>query len=210
MSQWSRQPKEPIRWFTRFEIFRLMGPDRSILGAYREYLARKGDERHLRSRLSRPTSWTKNSIKWHWQERAEVWDMEEHQKLLVLVAKDNADMLERHRQWGKLLQGVGGARLALIKRVEGKDGKTKLVPSKMRYSEARKFIKAGTDLERTASGFPTDILEVRALSDDQLLARYRGTQTVLRPAGDGDAEAGADDPDDGDESVREIPGEVLE
>ena len=204
---YSRQPGESTRWFTRFELFRLMGPDRSLFGAYKQYLVNLGKERS-RPPTAPPNSWRNNSVKWEWWKRAEIWDMEEHQKLLVQAARDSAAMLERHRILGETLQAVGGARIAMIKRVE-RDGVEKIIPD-MRLSEARHWIKDGIIVERTASGLPADVLEVRALSDNQLLARQRAAAAVLKPARDGDAEAGNDNPDDGDEPVPEVPEAVLE
>ena len=72
---WDRQRNEdgelePIKWYSRFETYRLLGANRSLLATYnadRRDRAREGS-------TSTPRSWTKNAEAWHWQERAELWD----------------------------------------------------------------------------------------------------------------------------------------
>lgn len=70
---WDRQIKEPSKWFERFERFRMLGPKRSLRATYNGERADNGDG-------EKPTvasSWTKNSKKWRWIERADAWDREQ-------------------------------------------------------------------------------------------------------------------------------------
>jgi len=197
MTSWERQPGEKMRWFSRFEMFRLMGPDRSLLGAYREYLARKGDIRHEKKTISLPTAWHRNSKKWRWRERAEAWDMEEHGKVLAAAAKESAAMLARHKQWGRTLQGVGGAKIAMIP----KDAAGRLLPEEMSVSEARLCIKDGIIVERTASGLPAEMFEVMQLSDEDLAAKYRDLLAAIGHVPAGDGEEGVETPPDEEQPV---------
>jgi hypothetical protein len=75
--RWLRQPGEPGGWFARYEIYRLLGPRRTIEKAYvvaREAEGLKG--------VRAASSWYENASKWRWRERAEAWDEAERQVFL--------------------------------------------------------------------------------------------------------------------------------
>jgi len=67
---WERLETEPNRWFQRFERFRLLGPDRSILATCNVWRLEKSRE----VSSSSPKSWREMAAFWHWKERAEAWD----------------------------------------------------------------------------------------------------------------------------------------
>lgn len=81
---WGRREGEPNRWFRRFELYRLFGPNRSIEVAYRLDCEAKDREIKRPSRL-----WYVLSEAWNWQQRAEAWD----QYLSDKAAKE----IEAHR-----------------------------------------------------------------------------------------------------------------
>ncbi len=83
-------PDEPPRWFARYEAFRLLGPNRSVLAVYNagREKASKGKSHTF------PSSWGKAAEKWRWRERAVAWDASERQRR----AKDQAESLAASRE----------------------------------------------------------------------------------------------------------------
>jgi hypothetical protein len=86
MQPWEKQPEEPARWYARFDIFRRLGPGRTLEAAYRiaakaEGLSKKraGEEWHVHAR------------RWQWRERAEAWDAVQGE---VLQAQEQERRLE--------------------------------------------------------------------------------------------------------------------
>lgn len=170
-------------WFDRFDrYYRAAGPERSMLGAYNAWRKKekKGETRSLAS------SWSKNAAKWNWKERAEAWDMEQHRLRIAEEERQRADMLRRHTRLARGLQQVGGKRLELL------DKK----PDELSAGEARQYVKDGVGLERQAAGLPEHLVAVAAMSDDELLQKYRRLLTGISGAGSGDGPEG--DPGSGD------------
>jgi hypothetical protein len=72
-----------MRWFARFERYRLMGTRRSLLAVYRwertGAIRRDGasasgpDDAPVRLRTL-PRAWARAAERWRWRERAEAWD----------------------------------------------------------------------------------------------------------------------------------------
>ena len=99
MAIWERQSDEkgkpePIRWYNRFVIYREMGPDRSLLGAYKLFLVAQNGEgepgRNSRP-VKAPSPWTRECERWQWKVRAEAWDMEN-------IRRKELEWAERRRQ----------------------------------------------------------------------------------------------------------------
>lgn len=68
---WEVLDGEPHKAFSRFERYRLLGPERSIAAAYREVTGRDG----------RPSDkWYQVAERWRWKERAEEWDHSERER----------------------------------------------------------------------------------------------------------------------------------
>lgn len=76
MNEWDRRTGEPVRWYSRFESFRLIGPGRSVDAAYRLETGRDTSQRA-------GAVWWKNYRAREWQSRAEAWDMAERDRLRV-------------------------------------------------------------------------------------------------------------------------------
>jgi hypothetical protein len=70
---WDRQENEPLRWYARYEVFRLRGPGRSFLGAYNQWRVENGKK----VSTGTPVCWQEAAKKWRWKERAEAWDLSE-------------------------------------------------------------------------------------------------------------------------------------
>jgi hypothetical protein len=66
---WERLPDEPAHWHDRFEVYRLLGPTRTLSGAYRFHCQADGSSvRHL------PGAWRRAAAQWQWSRRAAAWD----------------------------------------------------------------------------------------------------------------------------------------
>ena len=88
---WARQPDEPARWYARFDVYRLLGPTRTIEATYR-----------LIAQLenltgSRPgQAWYAAAKTYDWQPRADAWDAHERQRLRAIDEDRRFDARE-HR-----------------------------------------------------------------------------------------------------------------
>ncbi len=99
---WERYPDEPDRWYARFEVYRLLGPNRSLLGTYRlvtQLLGRTGQ--------APGQAWHQAAQRWRWQARAQVWDQAEETRLRALLhAQDLDPHAQRHAMVDQLLRAV--------------------------------------------------------------------------------------------------------
>lgn len=68
---WDRQPDEPSKWFARFDVYRLLGPSRSIGKAYRKWRIMDGREN---VQITGNAIWVEQGKLWDWDARAEAWD----------------------------------------------------------------------------------------------------------------------------------------
>jgi hypothetical protein len=84
---WERQKSEPARWFLRFQIYRNLGPKRSLRAtiaaeteAGQETKSnRKKQQTNTSQNLSDvsvPGSWSRAAKVWNWRERAASWDQD--------------------------------------------------------------------------------------------------------------------------------------
>lgn len=86
---WAQQSDEPDRWFARFEVFRALGPRRSLAETYRlvakaEGLTGKRPDKH----------WTRRARLHNWRKRAGAWDAAERTRLRRLEAERRFDARE--------------------------------------------------------------------------------------------------------------------
>src|SRR5688572_8587599 len=69
---WDRLDDEPAGAFTRFLVYRNLGPARSIEAAHRLVAeAAKGGERRAKA----PGAWQRAARRFRWRERAAAWDV---------------------------------------------------------------------------------------------------------------------------------------
>lgn len=170
---WERQRSpdgelEPNLWFDRFTDFRLAGPERSLLGLYRQWLTDKGRERQ-KPPTRAPQVWHDAAEKWDWRKRAEEWDAELRRQRIEEEEEARREMLKRHARQGREMQNVGAGGLeALAQRV-----------AELTAGEIRLLIVDGTKLERQALGLPEHLLQVATMSDEELVAQYQGIIAAL-------------------------------
>jgi hypothetical protein len=142
---WERQLGEPNLWFSRFELFRMAGPGRSVLGIVNK-------EREFRGKnkaTSIPQSWGKAARQWRWRERAEDWDEAERKQARVAHTKALEEMRQRHLQEAMALQR------AAIQRLRG------MSLEELSPADTLRFCIEAAKLERLALGVPETIEEQR-------------------------------------------------
>jgi hypothetical protein len=153
LSAWERQPKETAKAYAAFEVYRDLGPQRSLAGAYRLNTGRTKAKKA-------PGGWTA----WYnanlWRERAEAYDRHQASQRLREREKAIADANERQAAIGRQMQHLG------IASMHGHDyectlpdgKKVKLPP--LTPTEARRYVVAGISIERKALGIP-DVLQTQ-------------------------------------------------
>ena len=166
---WDRLEGEPFMWFDRFDYYRMLGPERTIGGAYKVY----SKERGKKPSKNGAYHWRKIAEDWHWQERAEAFDIHIRNERLRAEEEERAKMLREHISMARSMWGFG---LTELKRMLKEE--TTLNPT-----EARIYIKDGVTMERQARGLPEYLLEIAAMSDEELLGRY--TELLARYEGEG-------------------------
>jgi hypothetical protein len=142
---WDRLADEPNLWFSRFERYRLAGPDRSLRAAHNAEKADKGKKRQR----SIPGAWSRAAARWNWRERAEAWDEHERVQSRVAHAREIEEMNSRHIQEAQALQNKAIQRLKSLNHEE------------LSVAETLRFFVEATKLERTARGEPETIEERR-------------------------------------------------
>lgn len=188
---WDRREGEPYNWWTRFDKhYRPQGEERTLEEAWRLWKAEWAPS----GRSKRPhPSWYKQSSEWCWKGRARAWDGVQRQKRLEVERAEQAAMLQRHKEFGRALQIVGGmTQVALRQLLQAmlEEKKPLEVLSLLSPNEARQYVKDGISLELTASGLPVELIAIWGMTDDELIQYYRD---IL--AGQSQAEAGGGDAD---------------
>jgi hypothetical protein len=136
---WDRQPGESNKQYSRFLIFRDLGRMRTLKQAV-EMLHAIGDTSVQYRTLMQ------YAYEYRWTERAESHDRAQDQLEAARLRQLREEMLSRHR---RLASGM------LAKAVERlKD----LQPAEMTPLDVVRFIRYGTDIERTALGEPTQTI----------------------------------------------------
>lgn len=83
-SVWERLQGESNLWYSRFEVYRLLGPGRSIEAAFRVCATPPDEEERVAKVREGPRAsrhWRNAAEKYEWQVRAEAWDGAERNRL---------------------------------------------------------------------------------------------------------------------------------
>jgi hypothetical protein len=107
---WDRIPEENSRWYGRFEEYRLMGPDRSVLEIYNRWRERNGKIRTN----TQPKSWSVKCTEYKWRARAEAWDESEREEFRQLRDKEAKQFKELHIQALRAAYAKLGTRLQAL------------------------------------------------------------------------------------------------
>lgn len=70
-AQWEQMPNEPDMWYDRFDVYRQLGPIRSVEKAYQ--MVKELSEGKLSGKHVNP-QWLEISKEWNWADRARAWD----------------------------------------------------------------------------------------------------------------------------------------
>lgn len=178
MAVWERQgdesgKTEPMRWYNRFVFYREMGPDRSLLGAYKVYLSQNGSERTRKSAiLSVPPRWLRSAELWQWKARAEAWDMENIQRKEAEWAERRRLVQEADFADGQKLRELVQEFLELfpqfreVRREEypQPDGSVEVVVTQKVNASLQQLataLKTASDLQRVTTGLETERTETK-------------------------------------------------
>lgn len=95
VNAWDRLPREPMLWFARFEIYRELGPGRTIEEAWRVHKA----EQSSPSNSKRPHNrWYEVAREWSWQKRAEEWDEEQFAIQRAFAERESRERRQREAE----------------------------------------------------------------------------------------------------------------
>lgn len=100
--EWYKRPDEKALWYARFEIYRLLGTERSLLAAYNEHRKiewAKKDKPFERAK-SVASTWDEQFLEWEWKARAEAWDEAERE---IRRKEYQAERLARRKRRQQLL-----------------------------------------------------------------------------------------------------------
>ena len=78
-TDWDRLLGEPSRWYSRFTIYRLLGPGRTLEAAHKTAKVEEGRDGSPESSYGQ--AWIRNSRAWDWRTRCEAWDDAERDRL---------------------------------------------------------------------------------------------------------------------------------
>lgn len=115
---WEQLSDESNQWFSRFETYRLMGPERSILRVYRQIRQEKageGSKGQDKPPKSVPNSWNEAVIRFEWRKRAEAWDA--HQREQRRQRYEQREH-ERMGEWQEVRDKLMGSVHRMIKQVD--------------------------------------------------------------------------------------------
>lgn len=88
--EWEQRAGEPGRWFARFEVYRLLGTQRTIEKAFRAVADLEG------LKGNRPgAAWYAAAKEWDWSSRAAAWDAVERDRLRSLEQDRRFDAREQ-------------------------------------------------------------------------------------------------------------------
>ena len=80
---YDQQPGEPHKWFSRFQHYCHLGPNRTLIKAYRDIMTKpsngQGSTRTVRT-VSQ--TWRQKARQYDWQSRAADWDGDQRQRTL--------------------------------------------------------------------------------------------------------------------------------
>jgi hypothetical protein len=176
--------------FAAFEIYRRLGPARTVEEAWRQYWSRPGTRRKRMGNISPPrvmpyfSQW---AVRWRWRQRALAWDdeqtaVERDQRLdreLQEKGRQHEEEIQQRQLWKEEARAARTfARRMLLRALQGIDGRElddmsvrEILPHVQRIST---LMEVGQRLERMALGEATDVtrqeVSLSADIEERLLA----------------------------------------
>jgi hypothetical protein len=183
---YERQPGESSKAFAAFVAFRDMGPDRSVLKAYRQKTGKK--------QARQPGGlWNGWATAHDWHRRAEAWDRHLDQQAREAHEQGRREMGERHAKIAVALQEKAVQRLKTMK------------PEELSSADLLRYAIEAAKLERLARGEPEEIREERQKvtghHEINLFAQIEQLAAAFRPLLRSGLENGVLSADGGAESV---------
>lgn len=158
-----------------------MGSDRSLLGAYNEWRARKSKGK----RDFAPGSWYKSEKDWNWQERAEAWDGAELERQAQLFQERADDWRDGRFDDAEALRDKARKllRLPVVTRT-GKDGdgvsyKVEAVPPTTLRAAAG-ILKTADELARITTRETLPRIETTITDDSQITITHKFEDALTR------------------------------
>jgi hypothetical protein len=161
---WDQMPKEPPRWYFRFERFRRQGAARSILATVKEEEAEAGRPKTTKWP---PGAWVRAAKRWSWKTRAEAWDRAELDRLRKQEVEAAEQMRRCHIAAGQAALGLFVDWLEKTKMALQNNEDAGEVLS---ASDAMKLLSEGVRIERLARGEPDTIQRRQTEGDPQASA----------------------------------------
>jgi len=187
---WELIDGETALAFAAFEMYRRLGPARTVEEAWRQYWSRPGTRRRRMDKTSPPRVmpyFSRWAVKWRWRERALAWDeeqaaIERDQRLdreLQEKARQHEEQIQQRELWKEEARAARTfARRMLLRALQGIDGRElddmtvrEILPHVQRIST---LLEVGQRLERMALGEATDVtrqeVSLSAEIEEKLLA----------------------------------------
>lgn len=174
---WEQQPSEPMMWHERFLIYLMLGTTRTVRATLMQFYRVQRNDPNLvfgKTEPNMPNSWRINLVKWRWYDRAQAFDEAQQRKALAKHERDVQEMLRRHSDTGKVMQQAG------LQSLVGKEGKITTISD---VPTAIRAIATGIEIERKSAGLPSMLVELNALSDEQLQRRRLELLERIRASG---------------------------
>jgi hypothetical protein len=146
-SPFDRQPRETAKAFAAFVVFRDLGPERSVLKAYRQKTGRK----HAKQATGVWNGW---ATAFNWQSRVAAWDSHLDRQTREAQERARREMGERHAKVAVALQEKAIQRLKAMK------------PEELSSADLIRYAVEAAKLERLARGEPESIGEQRHSGTD--------------------------------------------
>lgn len=160
---WDQLDDEPNQWFERFELFKELGPERTLIAVFRKAKDSKGLKRTANGL---PGAWRTAIDRYQWWSRAHAWDLhqrqlrrqrlEEERNLIIdeIVAIAHKELLQKVKQM---------AEFPLARRtVDTEDGTVIVMPARWSFRDMAILTKAAMDLVNEATGH-SEVDELRAI-----------------------------------------------
>jgi hypothetical protein len=170
---WDPTEGESAKAYAAFELYRRLGPERTVAEAWRQYCTRPGTRRGHASTFTVPRVmpyFSKWAVRWRWRERALAWDAEqaeiERDQRLDRELQERAREHEEEIRQRQLMREEARAARALARRVllrtlqtveAGQLDQMNVTDLLPYLQKAATLLEVGQKLDRLYSGEPTDV-----------------------------------------------------
>jgi hypothetical protein len=182
---WEPMKSEGSRAYAAFELYRRLGPERTVEEAWRQYWSRPGTRRDHPS-ISPPPRvmpyFSEWAVQWRWRERALAWDAEQadierderlDRELQARAREHEEELRQRQLMREEARAARAVARRVLLRTLQTVDAgqlDQMNVPDLLPYlQKAAALLEVGQKLERLCSGEATDVTRLETDLHDTVL-----------------------------------------